>query len=203
MRIKERTILCVLLNTLGFGLLAGFALNNADLGVLFKIGPSDDLFVLSSKIDTWGKYIGLFIVICGFRIIEVLVNDVGIPALEFSIYNPTTNHIYGFDYWSLAISANVQWIINGLSRVLRTMVILSRFDVAAFSVITSELASGLVVHYLLRRKIFHPEYDTKEEFEYATGELSACSEQAQCPERSEWTLKPLESDDIRRDHQLV
>jgi hypothetical protein len=136
----------------------------ADLNKLLKFGPADDLMILSTTINTWSRYAGLLGIIGIFKAVEVLVSNIAEPALGFSIYNPTTTIVYGFNYRGLAIAANIQWTIAGFSSVFRTFVIISRFDIAVFSVIISEFVSGAVVHYLLRSKTFRPEADTEAEW---------------------------------------
>jgi hypothetical protein len=165
MRIATRTYICVGSNTLAFLFLLLAVIFGTDTGTLFQYGPADDLIVLTAKIDTWTRYIALLSAIGLVRIVEVLVNDIGGPALGFSIYNPTSTVVYGFTYRGLAIAANIQWTIRSLTGVFKTLVIISRFDMAIFSVLISELVSGSVVHYLLSSKTFIPDFDTKDEYE--------------------------------------
>lgn len=165
MRIATRTKLCLLFNFIGLLGIICFVLGTADLSDLFKFGPSDDLTIMSIKINTWYKYIALLVVICVIKILEVIVNDIGSPNLGFSIYDPTETIVYGFNRMELQLLANGMWLVNSLSFVFKTMIIVSRTDVALVSVVSGEFASAFVIYYLLsNKKQFISDFDTKDEY---------------------------------------
>jgi len=164
MKIADRTKLCLIVNFLGLCGIVVFIFTTADLHKLFTFGPTDDLTIMSIKIDTWGKYIGLLVVICIIKVLEVAVNDIGSPNLGFSIYDPTETVVYGFTRTELQILANGMWMVNSLGYVFKTMIIVSRTDVALISVISGEIASAATIYYLLSLKNeFFPQFDTKDE----------------------------------------
>jgi len=159
MRIATRTKVCLLVNFLGLIGIIAFILATSDLDILFRFGPSSDLLIMSIKIDTWGKYIGLVVVICIIKVLEVGVNDIGSPNLGFSIYDPTETVVYGFERSELQILANCMWLVNSLGYIFKTMIIVSRTDVALISVISGEIASAATIYYLLGKKtMFYPEF---------------------------------------------
>ena len=133
---------------------------------IFAFGPSENLIIATIKIDSWKKYITLLLSICATKMIEVVVNDIGGPNLGFSIYDPTEVVVYGFTKAELQFLANGMWAINNIGLIFKTMVIVSRLDIALISVFFGEIASTAVITYLLsKKKRFVPEYDNKQEEE--------------------------------------
>lgn len=164
MKIAARTRLCLLINFIGLCAIILFIFSTSDLAELFRFGPSDDLTIMSVKMNTWEKYVGLVVVICIIKVLEVGVNDIGSPNLGFSIYDPTETVVYGFDRMELQLLANGMWMVNSLGMVFKTMIIVSRTDIALISVISGELASAVTIYYLLGKKTeFYPDFDTKSE----------------------------------------
>jgi hypothetical protein len=165
MRIAARTKICLLINFIGLVGIIIFVYTAADLTELFRFGPSNDLTIMSVQINTWGKYIGLVVIICIVKILEVGVNDIGGPNLGFSIYDPTETVVYGFGRMELQLLANGMWMVNSLGYVFKTMIIVSRIDVALISVVTGELASAATIYYLLNKKTqFIADFDTKTDY---------------------------------------
>ncbi len=164
MRVLLRTQLCLLLNFVGLCGVILFILAVADYKELFAFGPSANLIILTVRIDTWVKYVGLVAASCIFKMLEVFVNDIGSPNLGFSVYNPTTTVVYGFTRLQLQVLTNCMWMVNSLTYVFQVTIIVSRLDIALFSVVTGELTSACVVGYLLSNKSrFVPNFDTKED----------------------------------------
>ncbi len=172
MRIAARTKLCVLLNFVGLIGIIIFVMFASNTTELFRFGPSSNLTIMSITVDTWGKYIGLCSVTIIIKILEVGVNDIGSPNLGFSIFDPTETVVYGFRRMELQLLANCMFIVNSLGYVFKTMLIVSRVDVALISVISGEIASAVTIYYLLGKKTkFYPEYDTKDEKDKSDAEL--------------------------------
>jgi len=166
MRIATRTKLCLLINVIGLVGIVIYVLVTADLAELFKFGPDSELKIMSVYINTWSKYIGLVVVISIIKILEVGVNDIGSPNLGFSIYDPTETVVYGFGRTELQLLANGMWMVNSLGYIFKTMIIVSRPDVALISVFSGEIASAATIYYLLGKKTeFYIEFDTKTEHE--------------------------------------
>ena len=177
MRISTRTKVCLLVNFLGLCGIIIFILCTSDMDKLFEYGPSANLTVMSIKVDTWSKYIGLVIVICIIKVLEVGVNDIGSPNLGFSIYDPTETVVYGFERTELQLLANGMWMVNSLGYVFKTMIVVSRTDIALISVISGELASAITIYYLLGKKVeFYPDFDTKSDYEKFSQSLNIQTE---------------------------
>jgi hypothetical protein len=130
----------------------------------WEFGPSTTLTLSGIVIDTWSKYMTVLVMCISMKITEVVLNDIGSPSLGFSVYDPTTRVVYGYSRNRLEVLTNTMWAANSLSYIFKTMVIVSRLDVALISAVASEIASIVVVHYLLnQKKNFIPEFDTKED----------------------------------------
>jgi len=172
MRLAARTKLCVAVNLIGLVGIIVFVACVADTDELFAYGPSVNLTVMAMRVDTWPKYVGLIAVTVVVKVLEVGVNDIGSPNLGFSIYDPTETVVYGFGRAELQLLANCMFMINSLGYVFKTLILVSRIDLAVISVVSGELASAATIYYLLGKKTqFYPEYDTRDEKEQADREL--------------------------------
>ena len=54
----------------------------------YRFGPSEELIIISIKIDTWTRYGVLLVYVLIFRICKVFITELGMPILTFNIYNP-------------------------------------------------------------------------------------------------------------------
>jgi hypothetical protein len=54
----------------------------------WKTGPSEDLKIVSVKINTSFKYACLIILVCILNIGRVIVNDISNPTIFFPVYDP-------------------------------------------------------------------------------------------------------------------
>lgn len=164
MRVAERTKYCFWANLVLLCLLVTCALLASPEGGLFVFGPSETLKIGSVVIDTWLRYWILVVLVCLFRSLSVVINDIGMPNLGFSIYDPTTETVYGFRRAELQLLANGMFLVTSLSSIFSTLVIVSRLDVAVISTLASEISSAASIYYLLgKKKKFVKEYDTEEE----------------------------------------
>ena len=53
-----------------------------------RFGPHDDLIVIAVKIDTYTRYYILLGIITVVKVSKTLIEELGMPVLGFSIYNP-------------------------------------------------------------------------------------------------------------------
>jgi hypothetical protein len=165
MRIAQRTKYCFWANLCLLVVLVTCALLASPEGGLFTFGPSATLKIGSVVIDTWLRYWVLIILVCLFRSCSVVINDIGMPNLGFSIYDPTTETVYGFARTELQVLANGMFLVTSLSAIFSTLVIVARLDVALVSTLASELASAASIYYLLsKKKRFIKQCDTEEEW---------------------------------------
>lgn len=158
MRILARTTICVIVNTIS---LIGFLCFIFIFGEnVWQFGPSNELTVLHIKINTWEKYIIIIVISCVSKVLDVVVNDIASPNLAFTIYDSTKKVVYGFKKWHLHVLANWMWLINDTKKIVDTLILISRFDIAIITVVVSEIASIMVVSYLLSLKEkFIPDMD--------------------------------------------
>ena len=162
MKIHQRTLLCVVLNCASLVPVFIFV----GIYAKWEFGPTKNLRVISVPINTWSRYIVLLLMSSLLKILEVGLNDVGSPNLGFTIYDPTKTKVFGFTRWQLEIEANAMWLSNNIGTIFKTMILVSRLDIALISTFCGEIAGMFVVHYLLnQKKDFIPQYDTKDEWE--------------------------------------
>lgn len=148
----------------GLIFLSAFVFMESDLGKLFAFGPSPTLEILNVRIDTWPRYLALCVGVMLLRSLEVLVNDIGSPNLGFSIYNPTQVDVYGFSKLELQLLANGMFTVNALGYIFKTLIIVTRMDLAIISTLAAEATSVFTIRYLLNQKRgFYPDFDTEQE----------------------------------------
>jgi len=166
MRVAKRTKFCLVANTVLLFILVGGAFIAAPETGLFTFGPSEKLIVGSVVIDSWLRYWILIGLVCVFRSLSVIINDIGMPNLGFSIYDPTRETVYGFGRMELQLLANGMFLVTSLSNVFSILVTVARMDVAIISVFASELSSAASIYYLLgKKKRFIVDFDTQESAE--------------------------------------
>ena len=119
-----------------------------------RIGPHPDLLVLAYKVDTWNKYYIILGIICFIKITKVFIQELGMPVLGFSIYNPDKKVIDEFTKNELQFYANSMYLISSLRYVFEIMVTISQVDLAIFSVLVSQAASFFTIRLLLNEKKF-------------------------------------------------
>ncbi len=164
MLLKQKLKLCILASFISLLLIIGSIWVTDTNGAYWTIGPNDNLIVVSVKIDTWKKYIGLLAIISLVQIIKIAASEIGDPILGFTIYNPDKKVIKGFTKNEIQILANSSYMISSIRSVFMTVVTLSQIDVALWSVIIAEVTTFFTVRILLNGKKFVEEgYDDIEE----------------------------------------
>ena len=131
----------------------------------FRIGPNNDLSIMSIKINSTERYILLQIFIAFTEITRVIINEIASPILGFNIYNPDKKIITEFNKNELQVMANCMWFINNLISALYIMVTISQLDIAILKVIYSELTSIYTIRLLLNEKHFVKENNNNSEDE--------------------------------------
>lgn len=129
----------------------------------WRVGWQDDLIVVSVKIDTMVKYMVLLLIIALINISKVVVEEIGMPILFFTVYNPDNDKvIVGFKKMELQIYANLMFTISGLRGIFMTMVTISQIDIAIFSLLIAEFASIFTIRMLLNEKKFDETRDIED-----------------------------------------
>ena len=155
--IANFTLLCII------SLLIMFMRETDD--TYFRIGPNDNLSIMSVKINTNYRYLLLQILLAFIEIIRVIVNEIASPILGFNIYNPDKKVITEFTKNELQIMANCMWCINSLIGALSIMVTISQLDIAILRVVYAELTSIYTIRMLLNEKEFINEYNEVNNFD--------------------------------------
>ena len=119
-----------------------------------KIGPNENLYVLSIKINTYKKYFLLQLFLFFIEVSRVIISDMANPILGFTIFNPDKKEITDFTKNELQFLGNSMWLIDSLSRTLFVMVTISQIDIAILRVIYSEFTTIFTIRILLNEKEF-------------------------------------------------
>ncbi len=112
------------------------------------------MIVISVKIDTPNKYSVLLVIIAVINVSKVIVEEIGMPILGFSIYNPDKRVISDFTKNELQFFANGMFMVSGLRSVFMTIVSITQIDIAIWSLFVSECASFFTIRMLLNEKRF-------------------------------------------------
>ncbi len=126
----------------------------AESSPYWRIGYNEDLIVISVKINSASKYAALLMLIAFINASRVIVEEIGMPILSFSIYNPDKKVIQGFGKNELQVYANAMYVVSGLRGVLMTVVSITQVDLAIWSLLASEVASIYTIRMLLNEKTF-------------------------------------------------
>ena len=91
------------------------------------------------------------------NIFEVFLNDLANPLIAFSTYNPYKNTIKDFSRFELELYSNLIYFVQVSKTFLKIAVTVSQFDIALWSLLSSQIAGSYVINYLLNEKTFQKE----------------------------------------------
>ena len=120
----------------------------------FRFGWHDDLILISIPINTKIKYIFLNIFIGIIRIVEVIIQEIAHPIIEFTIYNPDKKVITQFSRYELQLYGNLMYFIDNFKRIVMLLITISQFDLALISMLFGEIATVFTINYILSEKKF-------------------------------------------------
>ena len=120
----------------------------------FRFGPSNDLIVISVNINTNDRYLILLLIISLVKITKVVVEEIGMPVIGFSIYNPDKKVITEFTKNELQFYGNTMYLTSSLRYIFEVMVTITQIDIAIYSVIISEITTIFTIRLLLNEKRF-------------------------------------------------
>ena len=160
---KQRLKVCII----GQAMLLAIALVTTSIlatkdSLYYRIGPSEELIVISVKINTWTRYCILLVYILIFRVCKVFINELGIPILTFNIYDPNRKVIKDFTRLELQVLGNIMFMLNSIRYALTLQLSIIQIDIAVISGIFDELAAIPTVYILLKDKKFVSPDDKKE-----------------------------------------
>jgi len=125
----------------------------------FRFGPSNDLIVISVNINTNARYLILLLIISLVKITKVVVEEIGMPVIGFSIYNPDKKVITEFTKNELQFYGNTMYLTSSLRYIFEVMVTITQIDIAIYSVIISEITTLFTIRLLLNEKRFSKNED--------------------------------------------
>ena len=125
----------------------------------FRFGPSNDLIVISVNINTNNRYLILLLIISLVKITKVVVEEIGMPVIGFSIYNPDKKVITEFTKNELQFYGNTMYLTSSLRYIFEVMVTITQIDIAIYSVIISEITTIFTIRLLLNEKRFSKNED--------------------------------------------
>ena len=158
MKTKNKLLYCLLGNIILFIFLIiiinCFKIHNTYFR--FGIPSSNDipLIVISIKIDTYYKYIGLLMLISIINISKVIIDSVGTPIIDWNIFNPDKIQIIDFSKNELIIYSNLFYLFSGLRALFTVLISITQFDIALYGVLVEQFAGYFIIKYLLDEKEF-------------------------------------------------
>jgi hypothetical protein len=151
---NRKLLLCLVGNFIVLGFVIIIIFLFATTNPYWNYGPQEDLILISVRINTIGNYIGLLAVIALVEFSRIVVEELGMPVLQFNIYNPDKKIIDEFSKNELQFYANAMYFVSGMRNVFLVMVTISQIDIALWTVVVSQIATVLTVRLLLNEKTF-------------------------------------------------
>ena len=124
----------------------------------FNIGWSKNFMFFSVVINTPSKYFILCSFIILMNVTEILMDNIAVPIIQFSTYNPYKSTIVDFTRSELEVYSNLLFFIQIIRRFLLVFVTLSQIDIAIISWASSQTSAFFAIKYLLDNKHFSREY---------------------------------------------
>lgn len=159
---RTKIIACLIGNFFIFCIVTSFCLIKGESSKYYFFGPSDDLVIVSIKINTWTRYILLLLIITIMDAFKVIVEEIGMPILDFSIYNPDKKVIIEFGKVELQIYGNLMFLFSSLRNVFSILIIVSQIDISIFSVIVDNVTTIFTIRLLLNEKTFAKQEENTE-----------------------------------------
>lgn len=158
----EKVKFCLIINFVSLiSIIALIFIFKNDNSKYFRIGPYDDLNVISVTIDTWTKWIIVVIFLCIMGIIDVIIRELGLPVLDFNVYNPDKKIITDFSKNELNYLSNSMFMVSSIKGVFNTVISITQLDLALIIVIIKELTSIIAIRFLLNEKKFTNKKDLR------------------------------------------
>lgn len=120
----------------------------------FKIGPHDQLIVISVRIDTMNKYIYLVIITILVTLARAIQSEIGSSVLRYLIYDFKVDEIHDVNRYSLMFYANIIYFFQGLRDVFLILASISQIDVSLVILFTYQIVCFFSIIYLTKDKKF-------------------------------------------------
>jgi hypothetical protein len=154
MKAKTKLKYCVTGNILLLVVIVIIIIHYQHESKYFRFGPSNDLIVISVDINTNARYLILLLISSLVKITKVVVEEIGMPVIGFSIYNPDKKVITEFTKNELQFYGNTMYLTSSLRYIFEVMVTITQIDIAIYSVIISEITTIFTIRLLLNEKRF-------------------------------------------------
>lgn len=152
---SEKVRFCLIINFISLISMIGLiVIFKNDDSKYFRIGPYNDLNLISVTIDTWTKWIIVVIFLCIMGVIDVIIRELGLPVLDFNVYNPDKKVITDFTRNELNYLSNSMFMVSAIKGVFNTVISITQLDLALITVIVKELTSIVAIRFLLNEKKF-------------------------------------------------
>ena len=87
-------------------------------------------------------------------VIDVIIRELGLPVLDFNVYNPDKKVITDFTRNELNYLSNSMFMVSAIKGVFNTVISITQLDLALITVIVKELTSIVAIRFLLNEKKF-------------------------------------------------
>jgi hypothetical protein len=124
-----------------------------------NIGPTDDLYIGSMRINTWENWIKLVAIILIVNITKVIVQDYGMPAMLFYTFDPSQTYIREFSRRELEGFVIYNGFLSSIVDVFTFILIISQIDIAIISSLVPQVVSSFLIHFILKPKAFRLDGD--------------------------------------------
>lgn len=160
---RNKIILCLIVNG-GVLLLVSILISIfAEESDYWRFGWSDNLSIIGVKINSMATYLALLMTLGIINIARVIVEELGMPVLQFSIYNPDKKIITEFTKNELNFYGNAMFLVSNLRNLLMTVVAVTQIDIAVWALLCSEITTFATVRMLLNEKTFRKDEPETEE----------------------------------------
>ena len=92
--------------------------------------------------------------ICLVKATKVVIEEIGNPVMDFSIYNPDKKVIHEFSKLELFAYANAMYLVSSIRYVFEVIVTVTQIDIAMFGVIATSIAGLISTWALISEKRF-------------------------------------------------
>ena len=161
----KKVLICLIINIILLFSVIFFVTMFASESKYFRFGPNEDFIVISVKINNQNRYNILLSLISLVKITKVIIEEIGNPIMDFSIYNPDKKIITEFTKNQLFIIANLMYLVSSIRYVFEVMITVTQIDIAIFSVFATGFAGLVSTRFLLNEKTFITEYNNLREDE--------------------------------------
>lgn len=132
---------------------------NKEPSSYFQAGWSNNFVFASIVINNPIKYSLLCLFIVVLNVSEIFLNDIAVPLIQFSTYNPYKLIIHDFSRCQLECYSNIIFFIQTSKKFIQIYVTFSQVDIAIISMISSQAGVAMAIKYLLDKKTFTSQTD--------------------------------------------